>query len=203
MSAGIANSGIAAQAFRLLEQSPISSFGDDSPQAADAAEQYPVALDTCLAHCDWSFASRLADLPPALAATVDPDLPHAYARPSDLVTLRDVWPRCAAFRLDEDFLRADQAGPLRIRYTCRITDETRLPGAFRTAVAYELASLLAPKYTTSLSRGLNLHKASEDYLARARRDDRGGASGQRYDGRDREGDWVREAVSLSTIGRRP
>lgn len=199
MTSSIAVSGIAAQAFRLMEMSPISSFGDDSEEGIAAADQYPVALDMCLEENDWSFASRLVALPEVIETAVDPDLIHAYARPGDLVRLIDVHPATATFRLDDTHLRADEAGPLIIRYTRRISDETRLPSLFKTAVSYRLASLLAPRWTTSINRAEALRAASEDYIAKAARADRGSASSRRWDGRERGDDWV-DAVT-SPFGR--
>lgn len=194
MPPAIAVSGIAAQAFRLMEMSPISSFGDDSEQGLAAAAQYPVALDICLADCDWSFASMVASLPKVDEPSLDPDLPHVYQRPSGLVAIRDIHPRETEWRLDADRLRADHGGPIVIRYTGRLTDETRLPGDFQTAVAYRLASLLAPRWTTSINRAEALRQAGDEYLERARRADRRSASPRRHDGRPRQCDWDMAAI---------
>lgn len=201
MSASIAVSGIAAQAFRLMEMAPISSFGDDSEQGVSAAEQYPVALDMCLEASDWSFASRVASLPRADEASLDPLLSYAYMRPSDLVRLQDVTPDHAEWRLDADRLRADQPAPILIRYTARITDETRLPGLFKTAVAYRLASLLAPRWTTSANRAQALADQSDGFLSRAAASDRRSASARRYDGDARHGDWSQIATARGGLGR--
>ena len=195
MSSSIAVSGIAAQAFRLMEMSPISSFGDDSEQGISAADQYPVALDMCLEENDWSFASRIVQLPEVIETAIDPDLVHAFARPADLVRLLDVYPADVLFRLDASHIRADAAGPLTIRYTQRVSDETRLPGLFKTAVAYRLASLLAPRWTTSMNRAAELYKISEDYIGKAKKSDRLSASGRRFDGRARGDDWVDAATA--------
>ncbi len=192
--AAIATSGIAVQAFRLLEMSPISSFGDDSEQASSAEEQYPEALRMCLEANDWSFASTLASLPAVDEDSGDEDLPHVYTRPGDLVRLIDVKPASVLYRLDEDRLRADQAAPLRIRYTRLVTNEARLPGMFKTAVSYQLAALLAPRWTTSRNRADSLQAQADNWLGRAMKADRGSASSQRYDGRARQADWRGEAI---------
>lgn len=197
MTESIANSGIAAQAFRFLEMQPISSFGDDSEEAAAAADQYPVAADACFARADWSFARKLALLPPVVPEegdVADPDLPGLFLRPTDLVAVRQVWPQGVVWRLDADRLRADQAAALTIRYTARVRDETRLPGNFKTAVAAHLASLLAPRWTTSANRAQALLDTSNVKLLQAIEDDRGSASQRRYDGSPRQCDWSAEAV---------
>jgi len=193
----IAASTIAAQAFRLMELGEISSFADDTKQAQSAAEQYPVALDTCLESYDWSFARRLVELPAvALPAALAPDLdlPYAVALPGELVALRAVIPEGTFWRVDENYLRSDQDGSLQIRYTRRIEDETTLPATFRTAVSAQLASLLSPRWVSSRSKRADLVNMASDYLAVARDNDRHTASHSRADGRARQGDWASEAT---------
>ena len=196
MPVDIATSGIVAQAFRLLEMSPPSSLGDASEQAVAAAEQYGVALEACLAGCDWSFASRVGRLAQVAASptAVDPELTFEFERPADLLVVRSLAPCDIVWRLDADRLRTDFSGPIHIRYTARIEDETRLPAEFRTAVAYRLAGFLAPRWTTSLNRAQALSDAAEDWLTRARRTDRGSASPRRYDGRDMGPSWAEAMV---------
>lgn len=196
MPVDIATSGIVAQAFRLMEMSPPSSLGDASEQAIAAVEQYGVALEACLENCDWSFASRvgrLAQVAP-IATAVDPELTFEFERPADLLAIRDISPRGMVWRLDADRLRTDISGPIHIRYTARIEDETRLPAQFRTAVAYRLAGFLAPRWTASMNRAQGLSDAADDWLTRARRGDRGSASPVRYDGRDPVESWSASAV---------
>lgn len=196
----IAVSDIAAQAFRLLEMSPISSFGDDSEQAIAASAQYPIALGSCLEDSDWSFASRMASLPAVVETSLDPDLVHVFQRPADLVRVQDVYPAYARWRLDAERLFADQPAPLLIRYTAMITDETRLPKLFQTAVAYRLASLLAPRWTTSANRAEILDEKAEGWLEKARRSDRRSASVSRWDGRPPQADWRAVAVAPGVTG---
>jgi hypothetical protein len=195
MPVDIANSGIASRAFQLCEQAPISSFGDDSEEAITAAEQYGTALEACLEDCDWSFARRVARLSQVAAepTAVDPDLTFEFIRPPALLAIRDVRPCDIEWRLDEDRIRSDFAGPIHVRYTLRIEDETRMSAKFRLAVSYRLAALLAPRWTTSLNRAQALSDQADDWLAKARRADRNTGSLQRYDGRDAQADWS-EAV---------
>lgn len=199
MPTPVATSTIVAQAFRLMELSPVSSFGDDSEQAAAAAEQYPVALDICLEACDWSFASTLADLP-ALAAlpdgvAADARLPHTFRLPGDCVTLREMVDPSAHWRRDDDLIRADRGQTLTIRYTRRIVNENAASASFRTAVAYQLASLLAPRWVGKASLQQGLADGAQLYLKRAMSDDRQAASSERYDGRPEQPDWLSEAMS--------
>jgi hypothetical protein len=196
MTTPIAASTIAGQAFRLMELSPISSFGDDSPQARDAAEQYPIALESCLSACDWSFASRLVFLPavvPDAQVATDPTLPHLYALPGDCLVLREVGDKCTRFRLDMDGLRADHPPLLPLRYTARIETEARLPAAFQTAVAYALAVLLGPVHLGTQGKLEALERRAGGALDKATREDARTASDARYDGLADQGDWVAEA----------
>jgi hypothetical protein len=192
---------VPAQAFRLMELEPISAFADDTPQARDAAGQYPVALQMVLENTDWSFASRLASLPELAAVALDPDLPHSYALPGDCVALREVMEPGVRWRLDADGLRADVAGPLRVRYTARVTDEVRMPATVRTLLALQLAALLAPRWMPNRAKIEGLEVRLDRALTEARRSDARTAGTRRADGRDidtgwrgGDGDWVTEAT---------
>lgn len=195
MSDPIAASTIAAQAFRVMEMRPISSFADDSPQAADAAEQYPLALKRCLESYDWDFARKLADLPLSDdEAVADPDLPYIYRLPEDCVALRLIYGEGVKHRSDSEFLYADQSAPLKIRYTARITDEARLPSGFSTAVSFELAVRLSPRWVSTRTKRADLESQRNDALIQARRRENRTASDFRLDGRDVVCDWATEAT---------
>lgn len=176
---------IPAQAFRFMELAPISSFGDDTPHAQDAADQYPIARRMCLEACDWSFASRVAALPPRSLPSYDPDpdLHWAFAAPGDCVRLIEVGDPWVTWRRDGNLIRADQAGPLRVRYTADVTDEGQMPALFQTAVALRLAALLAPMWVGSDSKTQSLDQRAALALQAAMRTDARQASQQRYDGR--------------------
>jgi hypothetical protein len=197
MPTPIAASTIVAQAFRFMEASPISSFDDDSEQAQAAAEQYPTALAQCLEAADWSFASTLAFLPPAelpVTGVADPDLPYLFALPGACVRVQEVGDGDVRWRRDSLGLRADDVGPLRIRYTATVSNETSLPANFRLAVALHLAVLLGPRWLTTQSKMQALQSQAEDALKKAIRQDARNASSARYDGGADEGDWVTEAI---------
>lgn len=192
MTQPIAASTIVQQAFRALELAAPSSFGDESPQAAAAAEQYPEALRMCLEVADWSFASDIAALPAAIPGTdvvADPDLPHAFVLPDSFVALRQVY-EADNWRIDRQFLRTDMSGPLRIRYTALITDETRLPAWFRLAVALRLASLVSPQWLGDVGKRDRIAQDAEITMRQALRMDARNASPKRWDGLDRQEDWA-------------
>ena len=192
----IAVSTIAAQAFRLLELAPISSFDDDSEQAASAAEQYPVALEICLEAADWSFASTWARLPQIVlpdGAPTDPRLPYLFALPGDVLRLREVGDGHTRWRRDREGLWADASGPLFVRYTARLTVEAQMPAGFRDAVAHRLAVLLSARWLTTHSKRDMLARDAERALKLAMRTDARQASDARWDGLPDQPDWVAEA----------
>jgi len=188
----IAASTIAQEAFRLMEIAPLSSFSDQTPQAQAAAEQYPTALDACLEREDWSFARRLVRLPlatdPSDGQIADPELPYFYSLPGDTVKLR--WVQSGVrWRIDETYICADLSGGLMIRYTRRIENEARLPATFRTAVAYELAVLLAPQFVKHRTKRADLVSEGSAALERAVKQDAKSASFAAYDDAA-AGDWA-------------
>jgi hypothetical protein len=191
---------IAAQAFRFMELSPISSFADDTPQAQAAAEQYSLALRMVLEASDWSFASRRAALPQAVlpvTEAADPDLPFTYRLPGDAVMMREVIDQSVAWRADLQFLRADAAGPLDVRYTALITNEAALPATVQTVIALQLALLLAPLYVSTLSKRQELEKAYTKLVLQARQTD-GRQASPRRGMRGTSDDWVDVATSGNT-----
>lgn len=152
----------------------------------------------CLGRADWSFASAIAKLPEAtLPATVaeDPELPYFYQVPGDLVRLLEVGDPDTRWRRDRDGLRAEIAGPLRIRYTAQVTNEAILPAAFQTAVALRLATLLGPRWLGTATKLRELDRRFEAELAQAKKQDSRSASGARYDNDLTDsGDWSQSAT---------
>ncbi|MGS4947433.1 hypothetical protein ACVDG3_18295 [Meridianimarinicoccus sp. RP-17] len=192
MTQPIAASTIVQQAFRVLELAAPSSFGDESPQAAAASEQYPEALRMCLEQADWSFASELAELPAAVPGTdivADPDLPNTFVLPATFVALRQMYVD-GAWRVDRRFLRTDIAGPLKIRFTAMITDETQMPAWFRLAVSLRLATLLSPQWLGDVAKRDRIAQDAEISMRQALRHDARYASPKRWDGLDRQEDWA-------------
>lgn len=180
-----------------MELSAISSFGDDTPQAQAASEQYPIALKVCLEQQDFSFARRLVTLPEATLPedrAADPDLIYVYKLPGDCVKLRAVTDNTVSWRSDDEYLFADLVGGLPLRYTRLITNEAVLPALFQTAVAYQLAILLMPTYVGSRTKRNEIKADAAEALALAKQNDARTASEDRWDGGDPYVDWVAEAV---------
>ncbi|MGR3521938.1 MAG: hypothetical protein ACU0FT_04210 [Paracoccus sp. (in: a-proteobacteria)] len=191
-----ANSGIAATAFRLMELAPFSSFADDTPQAQDAAQEYPRARRMCLEACDWSFASVVAYLPEARPETApDPELPFSYVLPGDCLRMMQTMCSDIRWRLDRRTVRADASGPLAIRYIADVEDEQILPASFQTAIAYRLAALMSPRWVGAENKAQGLEQRAEMSLRSAMKLDARSASIERYDGADPGvADWAAWAV---------
>jgi len=201
MTFSFATSIIVSQAFRYLELSPPSSFGDDSEKARDTVEMFPIAMRSCLAASDWSFASNLVNLPPRnelpTGAADEQRLPYIFSLPGDFITMQDVGDGDVKFRIDAgNLLRADDPGPLRIRYTRLVTDEAILPADFQDAVALRLACYLGNRDIGTTSKLDRLEQLANMRLQLAERRDARSASSQRYDGREDDdgmwADWVRQ-----------
>lgn len=196
MAVNLATSTIVAQAVRELERGDFSSFGDSSQIAKDLAAAYPTALGFCLAAEDWTFASKIADLPLAVSATTpaDPALPFLYQLPADCVLLRDVYNDDISWRRDGDFLRASIETGLKIRYTSKVDSEDKMPEAFRDWVSLRLAIMLAPTWLQSRTKRADLYNLSERALVDAKSHDRVASSGRRWDGDGGFSDWASEAT---------
>lgn len=195
-----ATSSIVSQAFRMMELTPPSSLDDDDEKAAAAKEQYDVALRMCLEAADWSFASTLEHLPPAVlpeTEAADADLPYIYILPGNLVRLHEVGDIDTAWRVDaigeSHAIRSDCPAPLRVRYTAKVENEARLPATFQTAVAAQLALLLAPRWQPTTSKISLIADQHAQLMREAIRRDARMASQARYDGLSDQGDWVTEA----------
>lgn len=187
---------IARQACIAMERTAPSSLDDDSDLARDIGAFYPEVRDRLLEAADWSFASKLAYLPPrplAEGEAVDADLPHTYAFPADALKLLEVGTGLEKWRRDALGLRADVAPPLRVRYTAGSVAEAAWPAEFRAAVSLALAVELAPKWLQTATRMQDIERRAEKALNKAMRNHSRDASPARYDGLDDQGDWVSEA----------
>lgn len=196
MSFSVATSNIVRMAMTQLELDPVSSVEDGDPKAADAAAFYPQALDEVLEGTDWSFASRVAHLPPVVSLTgtePDPELPHVYQIPGDALMLRRVGSDCCRWRRDDTLLRASEPAPLPVRYTVRLQIEAAMPAAVRSVVALRLALLMAPRWVGDPAKVNMLRRQHDDQLTAARREDARQASSLAYapPGAD---DWVWSAT---------
>ena len=197
MPSSLATSGIAAEAFRLIELQPGSSLADGGEKSQAAEEQYPLALQECLETAEWSFASVLAKLPAGVlpgTSAADLDLPYFYSLPGDCIRILSVGDSWTAWRLDAVGLRADDPAPLTIRYTAMMTNEAKMSASFRLFVSLALAIRLSPLYQTSEGKLQQLRDMHKEQRALAMRQDARTASQARTDDLEQQDDWVTEAT---------
>lgn len=177
---------IGALAFQAMELAPFSSFADDTPQAQDAAAQYPVARKMCLEACDWSFASRSVSLPKiaTTALPINPGMPYEFRVPGDCVLFRHPLDQYVRWRLDGDILLTDTPGPLPVRYTRDIDNEHIMPATFQVALALRLAAMMSPRWVGADNKTQSLEARAERELKTAMQRDARTASLERYDGEE-------------------
>lgn len=202
MTTDLANNSVVDQAFRIMEVTPPANFEDGSPMAAAAKNQFAAARDIALESYDWSFARKVALLPPVAdedLQAADPDLPYVFALPGDCLALRHVYTGGTAYpwRRDGMHLRTAAQGNLRIRYTRRVERQADMPRTFQLVMSYQLAMLLAPKFVTTRAKRIDIQSELSQALDAARRVDAHTASQHRLTpriGGAAGGNWVDEAL---------
>lgn len=197
MTDAIATSNIVQQAFRAMGIGTLSSLGDTDPRVLAAKELYDTAIEMMLEALDWSFASTVSQISQKAEGAdivADDRYPYAFTLPEALLVLREVTDADVSYRLDADrLLRADTTGPLTIRYTAKVTNEARLPATFQTAVAYQLAALMAPEHVKTARQIEQIDQAVTRAFDRAARTDGRTASPKAYNQSFGGGDWLAEA----------
>jgi hypothetical protein len=198
MTTPVAASSIAAQAFAELALRPLSSYGDDTPEALEAASALLRARALVLGSYDWSFARRLvplAAMPDGLEAA-DPHLPYTFSLPAATQALRGVFlatdfQHAVRWRRDGALIRAAET-PVVALVSVDLAREDLLPAAVQYAMALQMAVLMAPRYVTTRAKDADLQDKLRAALGQARSDDQVSASHHRLDGLDPGygDDWV-------------
>lgn len=143
---------------RLGDRAGVASLDppDGSAQADHCARFYPLARDIALEHRPWTF-NTVRQVSNALLVSPQPGWEYAYAKPNDCLNVLAVvppfttewWARPSApFKLEIDpatgvELILTDAPEAAIIYQKRITDASRFPPQFVSALAWLLASYLA------------------------------------------------------------
>lgn len=143
---------------RLGDRATVASISppEGSAQADHCAMFYPLARDVALEHRAWSF-NTVRSTENALLETPQTGWNYAYAKPSDALKILAIVPPfttdwwvnpSSPFRLEIDvtsgaeLILADQP-EVTIIYQKRVTDTSRFPPQFVSALAWLLASYLA------------------------------------------------------------
>lgn len=182
---------------------------EGSAQAEHCARFYPVARDTLLQMHAWGFASRRVELAEIVGAPYG--WTHAYARPVDALDIiaiqrpgtpdyaEDREPFvCEATAQGAEVIYCNVEGAI-ARYIARITDTTRFPPAFTTALAWQLASFLAGpilKGDAGAAEARRCAQMAQAYLLQAVHSD----SRQRHVELEHRPEWVRDRSRLTSRG---
>lgn len=122
---------------------------DGTAEADLCSVFYPIARDEMLEAADWSFARKRVAL--SLLSTNDSTVwAYAYGKPADSIMYRRIVTGIAtAFEVDSeafdsegDVIYTNKADAVML-YTKALSDPTKFPPTFRSALSYMLASYLA------------------------------------------------------------
>lgn len=142
---------------------------DGTAEADLCATFYPIALAELLEMADWSFARKRATLAP-LALNDSTVWAYAYGKPSDCIVPRRVLTNDSSqYELDSenfdsegDTIYSNKADAV-LLYTQPVSDSTKYPPSFTSALGYLLAAYLAGpiiKGEEGAKTGANFRKAS-------------------------------------------
>lgn len=132
------------RALDILTEAPISSVNDARPIAMWMKRNFDVTRDALLEESEWNFAIKrhaLAEATPAPAF----GWAHAYTLPPE--TIRLIPLTCGGYSEGDPIPHEVEAGqvltdapaPLKVRVVMRITDYSRYPATFQTALSARLA----------------------------------------------------------------
>lgn len=144
---------------------------DDTTEADLCNANWDSCRDFVLEARDWTFA-RVRDELTKDAAAPDFEWSSRFEKPSDCLVLRRIARQATnteirePFELEGNWILAD-VDTLYVIYTAQITDVTLFSPAFVRALAYYLASVLAPALTENLKLEQVLYQQYERVLDQA------------------------------------
>lgn len=150
---------IANRALTKLGAATITDMLDNTKSARVMNGMFDIVRDAELAAQPWSFASKRVELPASSTAP-----PYGWARafplPSDYLRLIEVGEDYvyydtdtgALFQVEGGSILTDQASPLQVRYTSRVTNSGLFPALFIEALACRLAAEACESITQSASK---------------------------------------------------
>lgn len=146
----------------------IESLSDATVEAEACDAEYAGARDAVLEDHPWQFAVKYVTL------AEDGSSPkwywnRQYTLPNDYMMLLNLESEEIAYEITADLkLLTDEGAPLKIRYTSRVTDPSKMPQSFKQAVVLRLASYIAVSLTKDLDRANFLEQKYEKQVADAR-----------------------------------
>jgi hypothetical protein len=160
---------LCARAMLLIGAQPIQSFEDGTVEASVAAGFYAVVREGLLGCHPWNFAIRIEDLA-RLVEAPGSDYAYAFQLPQDVVRILSIgragWDRGIPYRRVGQTVETD-AEAVTLRYV-GIPEETSFPAYFQLALIMALAEAFVLPLTESTTRWVEMGKAAERQLSRAR-----------------------------------
>lgn len=163
---------IANLALTIIGEPAISSIDDENTAGRTCRRILPLLRDELLRLHDWNFARKQAEL---AASATEPTFrwSNAFPLPADYLCLRsteddDDPAGTVEWEIQGRSILTDEAAPLYITYTRRITDPGQFDAAFTTALAARMAIDLALPLTDSAQRTARAENAFNRAIAAAR-----------------------------------
>lgn len=197
---------------QLGDEATVASLNppEGSAQAEHCARFYPIARDTLLQSYPWNFASKRATLAQLGDAPVG--WTYSYARPIDALDILAVQrPETPDnFEQQEYVCEVNSDGQpviycnvedASVRYLARVSDTSRFPPLFVTALSWHLAAMLAGpiiKGDAGAAEARRCAQMAEAYLGRARASD----ANQRHVEMRPRPDWIGGRGPASNTWRR-
>jgi hypothetical protein len=185
---------------RIGVDKPIASLSELSKAAVLANSCFETERDYCLEDFWWPFATGFATL--ALVSDGDEAFNdrwyYAYRYPSAALAIRCIVtavhpdPNPPPFEIARDaqgkLILTNEAGPVNVEYTARITDPGEFSAMFSEMLAWKLGSVMAP----SLSRIENMAKSCMQMYEIDKTKAQSRAANERQAPPDLDASWIRE-----------
>lgn len=174
---------------RIGNSDRIDALDEDSAQAEQCSLFYAPSRDFVLREFHWGFATAFVSLA-EVSANPDPEYPYAYAMPTDCLKARRIvgasipdefWPcindgwarpvvRPIPFRVingPSSSLIATTLSPATLEYTKTIESSEAFDPVFVSALAWKLASQIAPALSNNAGIAQNCDAQYQIEIARA------------------------------------
>lgn len=163
---------ICNRALQKIGAKRITSLTQDAPNARACNVAYFVLRDMELRNHPWNFSIKRAELA-ADATPPDWGRQNSFTLPSDFLCLRPDYPEdnlnCKDWQIEGKKIVTNDAAPLYIRYTYRVTDPNEMDALFREALATKLAIEICEEIAQSNTKKADLKDDYRDIINRARK----------------------------------
>ena len=156
-------------ALGYLNHPALTSFDDDSSEAALCRRLWPMARDLALSDHAWSFSTRVVSPARLAASSPYPHLPCALALPGDCLRVAETVPPGVPYVREGFTIYA--AEPVAVAYSTRGDDTGQWPAKLCDAAACALASRLAMPLGGDANAAAYWERRAKEALEAARADD--------------------------------